>query len=127
MRERILIACTTGEVDGNTAGLLGEDWPWSLLAGTPEILSLYESDSPEAFADGLVRSGDPPDCGGLWIGECELGEAMSDVGGEWDLPRLRWRDPTPEELALYLAGQTAPIPEAIECADRDLWLVRGRA
>jgi hypothetical protein len=122
----MLIACTTGETDESEAGLIGSAWPWCLLAATGPVREAWDGMTPEEFGDMLADSGEPPETGGLWVGECEMGDVEAgEEGGT--LVALRWRDPTDEEMALYLAGQTATSKRDVKCSEADEWLVHGRA
>jgi hypothetical protein len=108
MTDRILIACTRGEVDLEEAGLVGPDWPWCPLAATERVAELWEAESPEEVGRQLAEAGRPPDSGGLWVGEVELG----DDGG---IISVRWRSMTRSEEDAYLLRPSVHD-----------WLLRGR-
>lgn len=118
MRQKLLVACEGGTVMGRSAGLIGPDWPLVLLAGTPDVLELRDALGPEDFADLLCRSSEPPDAGGVWVGECDVDE-------EDDVSDLAWRAPTQAELTLLAARRESP--EACAASEAHRWLVDGRA
>ena len=115
----ILIACTTGTVGNRPGGLIGPDWPWVALAGTPDVCELWDAD-PEELAEQLAEHRLPA-CGGVWVGRVILdGDRVEDV--PW------WRAATDAEWDAFCVGQLAAAmrrpPPDVQPQHR--WLVGGR-